>query len=96
MVHVVLLYIRWCPWPCADKKPAGQNSGDQPSLKERATDYGLLVALNRLSKARLGLQLTSGTDPEGEDNEQILDSAETNFTLLFFIIGDIFFFSIAF
>ena len=41
------------PGPCADKKPAGQNSENQPGLKETATDCGSLVALNSLPKAKL-------------------------------------------
>ena len=40
---------------------------DQPSLKETATDCGLLVPSNWLPKARLGHQLSSRMDPEGED-----------------------------
>ena len=66
VVYVVLLdhHLR----PCVDKKPAVQNSGDKPGLKETATDCGSLVASNRLFKARLGHQLTSGRDPEGEDS----------------------------
>ena len=37
--------------------PAGQKSGDQPSLKETATDRGSHVVLNRLPRARLGHHL---------------------------------------
>ena len=36
---------------------------------ETTTDYGSLVASNRLPKARLGQQLTSGMDLEGEDRK---------------------------
>ena len=71
VVHV-LLDVRWTtPGLCADKKPAGQNSKDQPSLKETTTDCESFVASNRLPKARLGYQLTlPGLDPEGEDSRQ--------------------------
>ena len=51
--------IKWTtPGPWAESKPAGQNSGDQPYLKETATDCTLLVVSNRLLRARLGHHLT--------------------------------------
>ena len=65
MIHVLLSDVRiTTTGPCADEKPAGQNSRDQPNLEETGTDFGLLIALNRLPKARVGHQLTSGMDPD--------------------------------
>ena len=50
------------------EKPEGQNSADQPNLKETAIDGGSLVVSKRLPRARLGHHLTSpGADPERED-----------------------------
>ena len=49
--------------------PVGKNSGDQPSLKETATDCGLFVVLNRLLSARLGHHPTlPGVDPARADS----------------------------
>ena len=48
---------------------AGQNSGDQPNLKETATDYGSLIISNRLPRARLEHYLPlPEADAEREDN----------------------------
>ena len=72
VVHVVLSNMRWTtPGPCANKKPAGQKSRDQPSLKETATDCGSLVASNSLVNPRLGHQPTSGMDPEDHINTRL-------------------------
>ena len=58
---------RTIPGPCADGKPAGQNSGNQPSLEDTATDCGSHVATNRLTRARLGHHLIiPRADPERE------------------------------
>ena len=74
-------------WAFVDKKPAGQRSKDQPNLKETTTTCGSLVALNRLPEATLGHHLTlPEKDPEREDNRQTLNSAEMNYTSLFFIM----------
>lgn len=51
---------RATPGHWANGKPAGQNSGNQPNLKETDTDYGSLVVLNSLPKTGLGLRVTRG------------------------------------
>ena len=58
-------------WSYADGKPAGQNGGDQSSLKETAIDCGLLVDLNKLPRARLGHYLMlPEVGPEREDSSK--------------------------
>lgn len=51
----------------ADGKPAGHHRGDQPNMKEAATDYALLIVSDKLPRARREHHvILPGGDPERE------------------------------